>query len=235
MNQFNSNQSIGQIVAMFPKAGEIFMEYRIDFCCGGHRPLLDAIKAQNIEETELLDKLETAYLDITKQSDQIDYNSIKSDALIDYIIHKHHGYLNRSLPEISELSHTILRVHGANHKELFDLHKLFHSLKSELELHLIKEETLLFPYIKDYEQNPSPELLKKIADTLEELEGEHDGAGDILKELRSLTKDYTLPADVCRTYELTYEKIQELEADLFQHIHLENNILFLRYHSSVLV
>ena len=61
-----------------------------------------------------------------------------------------------------------------------------------------------------------------------ELEDEHDTAGDIIKELRELTDDYQLPEDACNSFKLTYQLLQDLEADLFQHIHLENNILFAR-------
>ena len=64
---------------------------------------------------------------------------------------------------------------------------------------------------------------------MKETENEHDSAGDILKELRKITHDYSVPKDGCSTYFKTFDKLQELEADLFQHIHLENNILFKRF------
>ena len=57
---------------------------------------------------------------------------------------------------------------------------------------------------------------------------EHDGAGEALRALRSVTHDYTLPADACISYRTLYQALQGFEADLHQHIHLENNILFVR-------
>lgn len=99
----------------------------------------------------------------------------------------------------------------------------------ELDQHLIKEEEILFPILKENEGNPSAELLERISKVLKELEDEHEGAGDILKELRKITQDYKVPEDGCSTFGLTYNKIQEVESDLFQHIHLENNILFKRF------
>jgi regulator of cell morphogenesis and NO signaling len=143
-------------------------------------------------------------------------------------VETHNSFTTRILPEISEFATKILRVHGSNHKELFRIHKLFHSLKMDLEQHLIKEEEILFPLIKEYDINPSDQLLAKIQDTVRETEEEHTAAGDILKELREITNDYNLPVDACGSYRLTYEKLTELESDLFQHIHLENNILFHR-------
>jgi regulator of cell morphogenesis and NO signaling len=148
--------------------------------------------------------------------------------LIDHIVATHHSYLNRALPELSDLTTTILRVHGQKHPDLFRVHKLFHNLKLELEQHLIKEETLLFPMIKEYETGRSEAHLKKISLVVREIEEEHEAAGDILKELRSVTEDYILPGDGCATYGKTLKGLQELESDLFQHIHLENNILFTR-------
>ena len=225
-NNFNSTQSIGDIVAMMPKAGEVFKEYGIDFCCGGHRPLAEAIREQKLDEAELLKKLDEVYEESIKLTGRNDFRMMSYSEQIDYIVTTHHAYLKRELPEISELVTTILRVHGSNHNELFKVHKLFHNLKTELEQHLIKEEELLFPLVKEYEVKPSEDLLDRIKQVMKESEDEHDAAGDILKELRKITDGYKTPEDGCATFNLTYQKLEELEADLFQHIHLENNILF---------
>jgi len=129
--------------------------------------------------------------------------------------------LRKTLPRLSELTTKILRVHGSNHESLFRVHKLFHSLKAELEQHLIKEEEILFPVIREYDANPSSELLNKISAVMKETEDEHDAAGGILKELRKVTNDYSVPEDGCNTYRRAFDKLEELEADLFRHIHLE--------------
>jgi regulator of cell morphogenesis and NO signaling len=227
MDAFKSNQSVGEIVSIMPMASEIFKQYRIDFCCGGNRPLIDAIRENNLDEDEVLKKLNEAF----KANEKIkeggrDFREMSAGELIEYIENTHHVYVKKSLPELSELTIKIMRVHGANHNVLFKVHKLFSMLKAELEQHLIKEEESLFPLIKEYGRNPSAELLARINKVISELEDEHEGAGNILKELRKITEDYTVPKDGCSTYFATFDKIKELEADLFQHIHLENNILF---------
>ena len=226
MGVFNASQKIGEIVSILPKASEVFKKYKIDFCCGGHRPLSEAIMENSLSEVEILSQLNEAYEEAIKHNDQTDFRKMSSVELIDYIVNTHHSYLNINLPEISDLTATILRVHGANHNILFKVHKLFHSLKTELEQHLIKEEVVLFPLMKEYYAKPSEELYNQIISVMKETEDEHDGAGDILKELREITEDYKVPEDGCGTYHRTFDKLQELEADLFQHIHLENNILF---------
>lgn len=225
---FNASQSIGDIVAILPKASEVFRKYHIDFCCGGNRPLSEAIAEQNLNESEILQKLEEAYEVAGKHINgtDTDFTKISRSELIDYIVNTHHVFVKKILPELSEYTTKILRVHGLNHEELSTVHKLFHNLKTELDQHLIKEEELLFPLIKEYDRSPSSELLSKISEVMKGTEDEHEAAGDILKELRRLTDNFTTPQDACNTFRLTYDKLQELEADLFQHIHLENNILF---------
>ena len=106
------------------------------------------------------------------------------------------------------------------------MHKLFNNLKTELEEHLIKEEEMLFPKIREAQNNPASGNGEEIRKLVNETEEEHETAGAVLKELRDITSDYTVPADGCPTYRLVYDKLQELEADLFEHIHLENNVLF---------
>lgn len=229
MGVFHSSQKIGEIVTKFPKSADILKEYRIDFCCGGDRPLITAIREQGLNEAEILDRINNLYEEVKSvKTDDIDWEKESMSKLIDHVVNTHHAYLGVELPIISELTTKILRVHGEGHPELSKVHKLFHNLKMELEQHLIKEEEIEFPLIKKYEQNPSKEALEKILKVEKELEEEHVGAGDILKELRKITKDYTVPEDGCNSYRLTYKKLEELEADTFKHIHLENNILFPR-------
>lgn len=148
--------------------------------------------------------------------------------LIDHIVSTHHYYLRKELPVLSEFVTKILRVHGAAHGEIAALHKRFHQMKIELDQHLITEEEVLFPLLKRYASEPSEELREQTIKGLRELESDHSLVGDCLKDMRQLTNDYALPPDACRTYTLTYQKLVELESDIFQHVHLENNILFPR-------
>lgn len=229
MSKFNSSSKIGEIVAAFPKAADLFIENKIDFCCGGNRPLSEAVKDSNSDSQTIVSELNRLYEDFKNASSvDRDWQSEPLDELVEHILNTHHGYLWDELPRLSQLSNTILKVHGESHPELFKVHKLFSMLKMELEGHLTKEETLQYPAINEYVKTKSQADLKKSIDIIDELEEEHSNAGDVLKELRIVTKDYVIPDDVCRTFELVYEKLQNLELDLFRHIHLENNILFPR-------
>lgn len=225
--KFNLEDKIGDIVAVFPGASNLFLDYRIDFCCGGNRPLSVAIEEQKLDAGKIVGKLNESYVSYIKENKEYTEWAKESPIkLIDHILNTHHAYLKNELPRISELLFKILSVHGKKHMELFEIHKNFNIVRTELEEHLVKEEEFLFPLFREYEKTKSEEVRDEIIKTIEELEEEHTGAGDIIKRLRELTDHYSVPQDTCRTFETTYIKLMEFEKDIFNHIHLENNILF---------
>ena len=229
ITEFKGNELIGDVVAKLPKAAEIFKEYKIDFCCGGNRPLDEVIQQQSLEQKEIIEMLNLAYEEmINSFNEKTSFTEMGYSQLIDYILNTHHEYLNKEMPKLRSLVTKILRVHGLLHPELARVHRLFHDLEVELEQHMIKEEEILFPLVKAYDINSSKKLLEEIYRVNNELEAEHEGAGGILKELRDITEGFSAPAGSCTSYQLTYKGLEALEWDLFQHIHLENNILFPR-------
>ena len=213
MKNINENIAIGKIVSEVPSTTNYFIKNDIDFCCGGHRPLKEAIKDSSISLKKVLEDLNKINKKNTKKIKK--WKEAKPQELIDYIIDTHHSFLRENLPLIDKLLFKVLFVHGKKHKELFKVHELFSNLKGELERHLIKEEKLLFPAIK--ENN------KKLIDLLMD---EHDAAGDLIKEIKELTNHYKLPKDACESYMALYNKLEKLELDIYHHVHLENNILF---------
>ncbi|PEA52949.1 iron-sulfur cluster repair di-iron protein [Bacillus pseudomycoides] len=226
---FTETSVIGDIVTKFPKASDLFKSYRIDFCCGGNRPLIDAIHERNLSVEEVITNLNTLYHETKVLNEsKIDWTIASYSELIDYIVNKHHRYLNEELPQLSPYVTKVFRVHGAKQPHLAKIHKLFYELKTELEQHIIKEETEDFPLILAFEQNPTDENYTRLSKVVGQLESEHSHAGDIMKELRNITNDFTPPEGACGTYRLVYQRLAALESDLFQHIHLENNILFPR-------
>ncbi|KRE70455.1 iron-sulfur cluster repair di-iron protein [Paenibacillus sp. Soil750] len=217
---------VGDIVTAYPKTAEVFKEYRIDFCCGGNKSLLQVIQDQNIAEEDLLKSLAEAA--IAPKFDGLNWSELSSSELIDYIIRIHHGYLKTSLPHLSEYVKKVARVHGPHHLELLQVDQWFEALKSDMEHHMEKEEEEAFPAVIDFEKDPTDVKRERLLRILDTLEQEHEGSGDLLRQIREITKNYELPEDACTTFRLTYLKLEELEADMFQHIHLENNILFNR-------
>ncbi|MFC4556934.1 iron-sulfur cluster repair di-iron protein [Virgibacillus kekensis] len=227
MSQFTIEHTPADIVKIFPKASDLFKESRIDFCCGGARPLSDVFNEGNFDGDAVLNELNVAFENWQKEDHQVtDWEAIPHTELIDHIVHTHHAYLNDELPALGQFVTKILRVHGTNHPHLKELHHLYNDFKVEMEEHMIKEETEVFPLIKEYEKNQDPKLLTHIKEVNGDLEEEHASSGDILKRMREITNGFVPPADACNSYRITYARLADMETNTFQHVHLENNILF---------
>ncbi|WP_096190120.1 iron-sulfur cluster repair di-iron protein [Evansella halocellulosilytica] len=220
-HKFTLESKTGDIVTQFPRASSIFKDYKIDFCCGGNRPLGEALDETELDKEAVLKEINDLYTS-TNQDNQIDWANKSSQELVNHIVQVHHEYLRQVLPELSAYVTKVHRVHGENHPELKTVFTIFHQLKNELETHLLEEEKTLFPMI--LESN-----VEEVANAINQFEHEHEQSGMLLKTLREATEDYKIPEGACNTYRLTYLKLDELESDLFQHIHLENNILFPRF------
>ncbi len=218
-----SVHTVGGIVAELPAAGNLFRLEHIDFCCGGHRLLSDVLADQG-RTADVLDDALDALREAAGRTPSDAAPATLGDAeLADYIDRTHHAYMHEALPSIGTLSETVLKAHGARHPELFRLHVLFGRLRGELEQHLIKEETLLFPVcgVTDFDRVSTRQVVA-------ELRAEHEAAGELLHRMNDLSGDYRVPVDACPTWRRLYEALHEMEGDLFRHIHLENNVLFAR-------
>ena len=124
----------------------------------------------------------------------------------------------------------IVDAHGEVHPELSRVQHEFAALRGELEPHMFKEEQVLFPAIRRLERSETPPVFPfgTVANPIRMMEHEHDNAGNGLAHIRELTCDYRAPADACNTYRAALDGLRELELDLHQHIHKENNVLFPR-------
>jgi len=226
---FNGTETLGEIVAAFPGASNLFKAKRIDFCCGGDRQLDAVLQEKGMDSASFLGELNALVEQAGQRSAaDIDWREAPLGELVDHIVRKHHAYLEQELPVLGGFVTKILRVHGFSHPELVELHKLFHQAKVELEQHMIDEETNVFPLIKQAEQMSDPAARKQALGLIGELEHEHELVGGLLQQMREITSDYVLPEGACTTYALTFRKLEELESDTFEHVHLENNILFSR-------
>jgi regulator of cell morphogenesis and NO signaling len=214
------NMPIGTFITQYPELTTLLIRHHVDFCCGGHRSLDLAIETdannQDAVWTELNEALQTRRI-----TTEITYEEFSTDELIQWILTKHHAYLKSELPTLSELIFKVLHVHGIKHPELFRIHQVYSHLKTELEMHMVKEETLLFPKLQD--------AVFSDYSLIETLEHEHDGAGNALKELSAIMNSSPLQEDACTSYTLLYDKLKVLILDMYNHVHLENNVLFPRF------
>jgi regulator of cell morphogenesis and NO signaling len=226
---YTETSLVRDIVNEIPKASDLFKRYRIDFCCGGNRPLAEAAQERNINMDTLLAELNEVYQkSIDEPIDMDVWTNTDSAILVNHIIEKYHRPLEEELFMLSPYVTKVARVHGDSHPELNRVYDLFYELKKEMLEHTAKEEASVFPILLKLDEVQGEER-EQIINEIKALEKEHDYAGGILKELRDITSDFTPPADACGTYRLVYKRLEMLEAETFMHVHLENNILFPRY------
>ncbi len=228
-----TEQTVGEIASRNPSAARVFERYGIDYCCGGKVTLDQACRERGAD-------LEEVASELTRQPEHAsagrqDWRSAPISGLIQHILDAHHQYLRRELPRLTTLASKVLAAHEQRHgATLRAVQATFLGLKDELESHMWKEEMVLFPLIRELEagslagQPVPPAHCGSVRTPIRVMEHEHDSAGRALAEMRRTAGGYALPEDACKTYRAFFAGLQELEADLHQHIHLENNILFPR-------
>ena len=151
-----------------------------------------------------------------------------------YILDKHHVYTKDEMARLEPLAAKVVSDHGANHAELVAVRDLMQQLFADLKPHMFKEVQILFPYVLELDKaqaqnRPAPFApFGTINNPIRMMMMEHDTAGELLRELRKVSADYKVPADACISYKTFYEALEVFEQDLHQHIHVENNLLFLK-------
>jgi regulator of cell morphogenesis and NO signaling len=224
-----SELTLAEIVKKNYKAAAVFEKYKLDFCCRGNRPIAAACIDLGVDASEVISELQAI-----KEGSASGFSPDKweLDFLIDYIMNTHHQYVRGMIPVISAHAEKVALVHGKNHPETREIAKAFSVLYKDLKQHMMKEEEILFPFIKRLVKINGTETkyevpyFGSVANPIAIMEAEHQSAGDELYGIRSLSNNYTPPEDACSTYQILYRELKDFEEDLHKHIHLENNILF---------
>lgn len=227
-----TESTIGDIVAADYRTATIFEKHGIDFCCGGKITLAEACKNKGLELEIVMNELESLRDEPADRSQN--YSAWPLSFLADYIVNTHHEYLKENDDQIVAYTQKIASVHGARHPEVIKIAVIFEKIATDLVAHLKEEEEVFFPAIKRAEaarisgNQPDTKDRETIKNSLVRLHREHEEVGDAIHEIRRLANGFSLPDDVCNTFMLTYRKLDEFEEDLHKHVHLENNILFLK-------
>src|SRR5689334_2408732 len=228
----NSATTVRELAIEIPGATRVFEKFKIDYCCGGNKPLSEACAHAGLDLKEVEQQL--ALTETTGAFETTDFNDMRLPVLVEYIVNKHHVFTKDEMVRLEALVTKVESVHGDRHPELLQVSVLFRRLCNDLKPHMFKEEQVLFPYIVQFERASTHKLKVPFAPfgtvnhPVRMMMMEHEDAGELLRELRKITNDYAVPADVCIGYKTLYEALEAFEEDLHQHIHLENNILFPR-------
>ncbi len=214
------SQTISDITQATPAASRVFERLGIDYCCQGKRSLRDACAARGLSLAEVVDALEQA---------EPPRRAAPQDPvqLIDYIESEHHAFTRAELKRLAPLADKVMRVHGASHPEVVAVHKLLAALAADLQPHMLKEERVLFPHVRGLAAGRSLMApFPTVRAPLRVMTHEHDRVGEILRALAEVTHDYAPPPGACASYRALYDGLATLQADIHEHVHLENNVLF---------
>lgn len=227
--EITSATPVGEIAAAIPSTIPVLERLSIDYCCGGKHTLAEACAEHNLGIGPLIKELEHQQQNVAPT--ETDWQTAPLAQLTSHIVRKHHAFARQQLEMIRGLAKKVERRHGGSHPELFQVSTAIESIAAELMHHFLREEEILFPYIAqlgpDKDPAPSP-MFSSIEQQVSHMMTDHDHTGDELRLLREITRDYLPPADACESFCALYRALEDLEVDLRQHIHLENNVLFPR-------
>lgn len=224
-----SENTIRELIAERPVAARILSNHQIDFCANAKRTIDEVCRERRISSPTILREIDTAF-HRTAASER-DWSGEPLSELIAYILLKHHGYLRTELAWMETMVRRVNDKHGQNHTFLAELQDVVIALREELDMHLHKEEMVLFPYIGSIERTqaggapPSSSCFGSIENPIRMMEYEHDSAQAALERIRALTSDYMVPPDTCLSFRILFGGLQSIDADLQVHIRLENEVL----------
>lgn len=217
----SATASLGDLVTEDSRRSRVLEKFGLDYCCNGADSLADASKAAGIDIDAVIAALDLPDVPASAPGTAGDNASLAHD-----IVDTHHAYMWEEMPRLAALVEKVYRVHGERHPELKQVHAAFFKAMSALEPHMTAEERSVFPTISKLEKGQPATGADVLSATLDRLVDEHQEVGDLFHEIKRLTGGYTWPADGCNSYKMMLEGLSEMELDLHEHIHKENNILF---------
>jgi regulator of cell morphogenesis and NO signaling len=208
---------LGELARESPSATRVFLRHRLDFCCGGKQSLAEACAKAGLDPASVLEELER---EARRGDDPPSWDQRPLGDLADHIEAHYHAALRRDVPPLIEAARRVERVHADKPGVPTGLADVLTTFLAEMEQHMAKEETVLFPMIRRGARGEAVYMPVRV------MEAEHDAHSDRLREIRALTDDLRLPAHACATWTALYHGLETIEGELMQHIHLENNVLF---------
>lgn len=222
-------ETLASIVTRDHHSVAVLEKYHLDFCCNGKRTLQEACSSKSLDAAAIADELQTVFNPTDMQ--QMPFTEMTAEQLISHILIRHHFYVKQIMPQIHMHVEKVAMKHGERFPYMQTVSELFSEVQSEMTCHMRKEEEVLFPRIKKLEQLSATKENEGVPEgfisgPVNVMEAEHEHAGEILYQIRSLTNNYAAPDGACNTFRIALAELKEFEEDLHQHVHLENNILF---------
>lgn len=228
MSNLDATRGVGELVVEVPARARALDQLGVDYCCNGTASLEEACRNAGVTLAQVEEALGAPGADAPVEA--VNPAELTLTELADHIVETHHAFLRQELPRLSALVEKVSQVHGDTESWTVEANRLFRDLVAEVETHMMKEEQILFPMVRQLELAQSaPEFhCGSIGNPIAAMEHEHDYVGQALRQLRELSSNFQAPEGACQTFTGMLAGLQQLELDLHQHIHKENNILFVR-------
>ncbi|WP_417464220.1 iron-sulfur cluster repair protein YtfE [Kordiimonas sp.] len=211
--------SLAQLAQELPGATAIFNHYNLSFCCGGKHTLREAASKASLD----CHALEAELLRLKPETEQDrDWTQAEDAEIIAYLLKRFHEVHRVQLVELKRLAHRVESVHGDREECPHGLTEHLHRMAMELEQHMQKEESILFPLLAGGQGMMA-------GGPIQVMLMEHEGHREEVARMDALTDNLTLPRGACNTWRALYSGLEAFKADLDAHIHLENDVLFARY------
>ena len=197
------DQTLASVVTATPGSARVLESFGLDYCCGGARRLDEACAEAGTDPAAVLDALAAI-----ESGPPPEWARMGPDQMVDHLEATHHAYLHVEFDRLSALADKVAAVHGERHPELAQVRGTYEELRADLEPHLMKEERVLFPMIRELAGDDAPTAFHcgSLRDgPIAQMMAEHDRAGDLLADLRRLTDGYRVPDDGCASYQALYE------------------------------
>lgn len=230
----DKNSPVSDIVKSDFRTADVFRKYGIEYCCGGKWPLATACEMKDADLNNVYEDLEKATRNVHVPS-IIEYNGWSINFLTDYIINIHHEYLKKALPQLQDHINRFAEGHRKKFEYLDEVEQIVNQLIKYLVPHLQQEEEIIFPYIRQIahawssKESYASLLVRTLRKPVEDImHHEHATVYQSMLRLRTLTNNYITPENSCISHKVSFHKMKEVDNDLAQHMHLENDILFPR-------
>jgi regulator of cell morphogenesis and NO signaling len=211
------NATLAELAVAHPAASRVFQRLGLDYCCGGRKSLEDVCRSQGLDAARVI----CAIAEEEKRVALPRWDHAPLSDLIRFIVSRYHEELRQELPQLIGLAARVEQRHGGKTSCPRGLHAHLEKMHASVLDHLVKEEQVLFPMI-------AAGQAARALGPVRVMEEEHDDHGRSLQYVRLLTNNLTPPEDACPSWRALYARLAELESELFDHIHLENNVLFPR-------
>lgn len=228
VNPITPDITVGELVRAVPARSRIFENLGIDYCCGGKIPLAQACQKKGLDPATVVAML--AAFDGAPDHATVNPNTMTLSELCDHIEQVHHAYLREELPRLDFMTRKVAAVHGEHEPRLHGVRRVFETFQAEIAAHIQEEDEQIFPAIRQWESGEQArgQVPASLNESFGKLEAEHDKAGSALARFKELTDNYAPPDWACNTFRALYDGLAQLEENMHQHVHKENNVLFQR-------